>query len=82
VTSKRQPDVRYELSLPSDLSAAIEAKAVSLGLDIQTTIETLLGFGLAGQEQREATLSALYDDAVQNPHDEERSDRLGEFIFG
>lgn len=75
-------DVRYELALPCDLSAVIEAKAVSLGLDVQTTIATLLKFGLAVQEQREATISALYDDAVQYPHDGERSDRLGEFIFG
>jgi hypothetical protein len=82
VTSERQPGVRYELALPCDLSAAIEAKAISLGSDVQTTIATLLRFGLAVQEQREATLSALYDEALQNAHDEKGSDRLGEFIFG
>ena len=70
------------VALPCDLNQEIEAKAASLGSDVQTTIATLLRFDLAVQKQRETTLGALYDDATENPNDKDRSDRLGEFVFG
>lgn len=82
VAPQREKDVEYTLTLPYDLSQQIEAKAQVLGFDCATVIATLLKFGLDVQNQREADLFAAHARAIENPTDEESSNRLGEAIFG
>jgi hypothetical protein len=73
-----------ELRLSPELRQQIEAKALSLNLDLHTVVAVLLKLGLRAQDEREEELQRLAQALPSSTEPEEQGrlgEQLGEMLF-